>query len=62
MAGDDRIQAAKDRLAREGIEVTVHPAGEILIVHVVRSPWSEQHTWLSVFMEFLAISYCVAIR
>lgn len=61
MAGDERIQAACDRLAREGIEVTVHPAGEILVVHVVRSSWSEPHTWLTVFLEFLAINSCVKI-
>jgi hypothetical protein len=61
MASADRVRAAKDRLAREGIEVTVHPAGEILVVHVVRSSWSEPHTWLTVFLEFLAINYCVKI-
>lgn len=61
MAGDERIQEVRDRLAREGIEVTVHPAGDVLVVHVVRSSWSEPHTWLTVFTEFLAIHYCVKI-
>lgn len=61
MAVDERIQAAKDRLAREGIEVTVHPSGDVLVVHVVRSAWSQPHTWLTVFTEFLAIHYCVKI-
>lgn len=61
MADDARIQAARERLAAQGIEVTVHPSGEILVVHVVRSSWSEPHTWLTVFTEFLAINYCVKI-
>lgn len=61
MTVDDRIQAAKDRLAREGIEVTVHPENENLYVRVVRSSWSQQHTWLRVFMEFHPLNYGVRI-
>ncbi|MCW6003813.1 hypothetical protein K1W54_04350 [Micromonospora sp. CPCC 205371] len=61
MAGDERIQEARDRLAREGIEVTVYPEGENPYVRVMWSSWSQQHTWLRVFMEFHPLNYGVRI-
>jgi hypothetical protein len=62
MASDDRVQAAKDRLAREGIHVSVRTAGQNLRVEVVRSSWSRPHTWLRVFQEFMPLNCGVEIR
>lgn len=50
------------RLSREGIHVTTVPVGESLHVEVLGTVWSQPHTWLRVFMEFLRSGYCVTIR
>jgi hypothetical protein len=58
----DPIEQARTRLAAEGITVTVVERDGVLYANVHATAWSEQHTWLRVFMVFGALSYCVKIR
>lgn len=55
------IEEARARLAAEGIDVTVGRSGEILVVNVHATVKDWPHTWLRVFLEFLASGYCVKI-
>lgn len=59
-------QAAIDdvvaRLAAEDIWITVTPSGEALLVDVDETAWSQPHTWLTIFLEFLRSGYCASIR
>lgn len=55
---DDVVQ----RLAGEGIRISVRAAGEGLAVEVISTAWSWPHTLLVIFLEFLRSGYGVTIR
>jgi hypothetical protein len=59
---DAALEQARTRLAGEGIDVTVVERDGVLYANVHRTDWSEQHTWLRIFLVFGALSYCVQIR
>lgn len=56
------IDEVVERLAAEDIRIVVTPSGEALFVDVLETGWSQPHTWLTIFLEFLRSGYCVTIR